>query len=108
MVLNITHRGATADTHEDKAELLMGISFPPPTLYDGDEGQEGPPGTAFHAVDEHVVARAFQGTSKKKSPGPLADGIEPQAIACVYEWDPDRIVALIRTHIRLGIHPGEV
>ena len=51
--------------------------------YDGDEGQEGPGGTAFHAVDEHLVARAFRGTSKKKSPGP--DGIGPLAIACVYE-----------------------
>ena len=89
--------GVTADTHEDKAEILMGISLPPPTPYDGDEGQGGPPGTAFHAVDEHLVAWAFRGTSKKKSPGP--DGIGPLAIACVYEWDPDRIVALLRAHI---------
>ena len=69
VVPTITHRGVTADTHEDKAEMLVGISFSPPTLYDGDEGQEGPPGTAFHAADEHLVARAFRGTSKK-SPGP--------------------------------------
>ena len=80
----------------------MGISFPPPTPYDGDEGQEGPDGTAFHAVDEHLVARAFRGTSKKKSPGP--DGIGSLAIACVYEWDPEWIVALLRAHIRLGYH----
>ena len=103
IVPTITHRGVTADTHEDKASMFMGISFPPPTPYDGDEGQEGPPGTAFHAVDEHLVARAFRGTSKK-SPGP--DGIGPLAIACVYEWDPDRIVALLRAHIRLGYHPA--
>ena len=81
IVPTITHRGATADTHEDKAEILMGISFAPPTPYDRDEGQEGSPGTAFHAVDEHLVARAFRGTSKKKSPGP--DGIGLLAIACV-------------------------
>ena len=49
------------------------------------------------------MARAFRGTSKKKSPGP--DGIGPLAIACVYGWDPHRIEALIRAHIRLGIHP---
>ena len=84
--------------------MLMAISFPPPTPYDGDEGQVGPVGTAFHAVDEHLVARAFRGTSKKKSPGP--DGIGPLAIACVYEWDPDRIVALLRAHVRLGYHVG--
>ena len=104
VVPTITHQGATADTQEDKAEVLMGISFPPPTPYGGDVGQEGPPGTAFHAVDEHLVARAFRGTSKKKSPSP--DGIGPLAIACIYEWDPDRIGALLRAHIRLGYHPA--
>ena len=31
-VPTITHRGVTADTHEDKASMLMDISFPPPTL----------------------------------------------------------------------------
>ena len=53
IVPTITHMGVTAGTHEDKASMLMGISFPPPTPYDGDEGQEGSPGTAFHAIDEH-------------------------------------------------------
>ena len=54
-------------------------------------------------MDEHLVARAFKGTNKKKSPGP--DRMGPLAIACVHEWDPERITALIRAHIRLGIHP---
>ena len=65
---------------------------------------EGPLEAAFHAVDGQLVARAIPGTSKKKSPGP--DGIGPLAIACVYEWDPDRIVAPLRVHIRLGYHPA--
>ena len=104
VVPTITHRGVVVETREDKAEMLTGISFPPLTPYDGHEGQEGPPGTAFHAVDEYLVARAFWGTSKK-SPGP--DGIGPLAIACVYEWDPDRIVALLRAHIRFGYHPAK-
>ena len=82
--------------------MLMDISFPPPTPYDGDGGLEGPPGTAYQLVDEHV-ARAFRGTGKKKSPGP--DGIGSLAIACIYSWEPDRIVALIRAHIRPGTHP---
>ena len=63
-----------ADRHEDKAWMLMNISFPPPTPYDRDGGQEGPPGTAYHLV--------FGGTNKKKSPGP--DGIGPLVTACVY------------------------
>ena len=27
------------------------------------------------------------------------------AIRCLYDWEPDRIVALVRGHIRLGFHP---
>ena len=49
------------------------------------------------------MEKAFQGTSSKKSPGP--DGIGPLAIRCLFNWDRYRIVELIRTHIRLGLHP---
>lgn len=45
----------------------------------------------------------FRGTPRRKSPGP--DGIGPLAVGCVYNWDPRRVVALIRAHIRLGAHP---
>ena len=58
------------DRHEDKAQILMEISFPPPTEYYGDEGREGPPGTAYQAIDSLMVDRAFRGTSSRKSPGP--------------------------------------
>ena len=78
--------------------MLAEISFPPPTRYDGDEGEEGPPGVAYMAVDDRLIAGAFRGTNKK-SPGP--DGIGPLAISCVHGWDPGRITALIRAHIRL-------
>ena len=27
------------------------------------------------------------------------------AIKCLYDWDPERVVALVRAHIRLGVHP---
>lgn len=62
--------------------MVMDISFTPPMPYDGDEGQEGPEGTAFRPVDGHLVARAFRGTNKKRSPGP--DGIGHLAISCAY------------------------
>ena len=45
-VPTIGHRGVTADSHADKEVMLMEISFPPPTPYDGDEGEEAPPGVA--------------------------------------------------------------
>ena len=81
----------------------MDISFPAPTAYEGDGGVEGPPGTAFQLVDERTVQRTFGGMSTKKSPGP--DGVGPLAIRCLYDWDPRRVEALIRTHVRVGVHP---
>ena len=57
----------------------------------------------FFGKPDENKCDSFRGTSSKKSPGP--DGIGPLAIRCIYEWEPDRIVALIRAHIRLGIHP---
>lgn len=32
------------------------------------------------------------------------DGIGPLAIKCLHKWEPDKIVALIRAHVRIGIH----
>lgn len=96
-VPTLQHRGATADRHEDKARMVMEISIPTPTPYDGDDGVPGPPGTAYQSVTELVMQCAFRGTSCKRSPEP--DGIGRLAIRCVYDWDLDRIVALIRTYI---------
>ena len=85
--------------------MLAGISFPHPVPYDGDEGQEGPPGRAYRSIDDLGVRRAFQiSTSGRKCPGP--DGIGPLVIRTLFfSWDTARVVALIRAHIRLGIHP---
>ena len=81
------------------------ISFPPPVPHDGDEGQAGPPGQAYTLVDNACVERAFRRTSTKKSPGP--DAIGPLAFRCLFlEWDTTRVEALVRAHVRLGVHPA--
>ena len=36
-----------------------------------------------------------------------SDAAGPLAIKCLHDWEPDRIVALIRTHTRLGVHPDQ-
>ena len=102
-VPTISHEGATANTLEEKSDMLLSISFPAPIPYEGGEGEPGPPGQAYRLVDSRLAATAFKGTSTKKSPGP--DGISPLAIRCLYDWEADRIEAIIRTHIRLEIHP---
>ena len=51
------------------------------------------------------MRRAFQRTSGRKSPGP--DGISPLVVRTLFfSWDTARVVALIRAHIRLGVHPA--
>ena len=102
-----THRGDTADSHEVKAKMLVDIPSVPPTPFKGDEGHKGPLGlgTKYLAIDEHLVSRAFRRTSSKKVRGP--DGISPLAIECIYDWEPSRVVALIRAHIRLDSHPDK-
>jgi ribonuclease HI len=101
----ITHGSRVAADHGDKVDMLTEISFPPPVPYEGGEGQEGPPGRAYKEVDEARVSTAFQRTSSKKSPGP--DSLSPLAIRCLFDWDPRRVVAVIRAHVRLGIHPAQ-
>ena len=50
------------------------------------------------------VIRAFQVTNSKKSPDP--DGMGLFAIRTLFfSWDTQRVVALIRAHVRLGVHP---
>ena len=85
--------------------MLVDISFPKPVPYNGGEGIPGPEGKAHHLVTEQLVAKAFQSTSTKKSPGP--DTLGPLAIRCLLDWEPDRIVALIWTNIRLGVYPDQ-
>lgn len=88
-VPTISYRGAVAEDNSAKASMLMDISFPPPAPYGGDEGQEGPPRTAFRAIDKRIVQRAFRGTSTKKSLGP--DGVGPLAIRCLYDRTPGEL-----------------
>ena len=104
-VPTITHQGETAATHKEEATMLAVISFPPPVSYEGGEGQPGLPGQAFTLVDNACIEQAFRRTSAKKSPGP--DGIGPLAFRCLFlEWDTARVEALVRAHIRLGVHPA--
>lgn len=81
-VHTISHQGVVADNHGDKTRMLVDISFPPLTPYEGDEGQEGPPGAAFQIIEKHLVGQAFRGTSSK-SPGP--DGIGLLEIRCIFD-----------------------
>jgi hypothetical protein len=96
-------RGNTADTHDDKADMLARMAFPPPVEYDGGSGEEGPEGVAFEFVDADAVRSAIYSMSGKKAPGP--DGLGALVLQLMWEWDWQRITALVRASIRLGAHP---
>ena len=85
--------------------MLVDMTFLKPMPYDGGEGIPGPEGTAHRLVTQELVAMAFRSTSTKKSPGPTAPG--SLTIRCVFDRDPDRIIDIIQTHLRLGVHPDQ-
>ena len=66
------YQGSTVSEHQDKVDMLAGISSPPPPVpYDGGEGEEGPPGRAFEKIDDFRVRRAFQGTTARRARAPM-------------------------------------
>jgi hypothetical protein len=72
-------------------------------VYDGGSGEEGPEGVAFEFVDAEAVRQAIYSMSGKKAPGP--DGLRASVLRLMWEWDWQRITALVRASIHLGAHP---
>jgi hypothetical protein len=97
-------RGNVADTHEAKSDMLARMAFPPPVEYDGGSGEAGPEGEAFGYVTDDAVRQAIYSMSGKKAPGP--DGLGASVLRLMWEWDSQRITALVRASIRLGAHPN--
>ena len=102
-VPTISHGGKRADSLEDKATMLKAISFPAPLPYQGTRGVRGPEGVAHTFVSVRLLDKIIGATQTGKAPGP--GSVPPLAIRCLYDWEPERVVALVREHIRLGFHP---
>ena len=82
--------------HQDKAGMRTGIFPPPPVPCDGDEGQRAHRATLSSPS-------SVPGHEQHEVPGP--DKVSPPSIRCLSDWDAHRVTALIRAHIRLGVHP---
>ena len=102
-VPTISHKGNIADTLEEKAAMLKSISFPAPQPYKGTRGVPGPEGVAYTFVGTRLLDKIIGASQTGKAPGP--GSIPPLAFRCLYDWEPSRVVALVRAHIRLGFHP---
>jgi hypothetical protein len=66
------------------------------------KAQEEGGGMRRMITDEDVRGAVFD-QSVKKAPGP--DRLGFKAIRLLWEWDAQRIIAIVKTSFRLGIHP---
>ena len=107
--------GQVATTREEKERMLRKQAFPPkqtageaageeeedPDDSDQDDEETLP---LWDKISEGEVQEAIFGQSTGKSPGP--DRLSFKAIRMLWEWDPDRITALVRAAVRTGVQPA--
>ena len=58
---------------------------------------------AYTFVGARLLDKIIGAIQTGKAPGP--GSVPPFAVRCLYDWEPSRVVALVRAHIRLGFHP---
>jgi hypothetical protein len=94
--------GVVAESWEDKAELIKEEAFPKPLKGVERKAQEEGGGMWKMITDEDIRLALFD-QSVKKAPGP--DRLGFKAMRLLWEWDAPRIIAVVKTSFRLGIHP---
>jgi hypothetical protein len=94
--------GVVAESWEDKAELIKEEAFPKPLKGVERKAQEEGGGMWKTITDEDIRLALFD-QSVKKAPGP--DRLGFKAMRLLWEWDAPRIIAIVKTTFRLGIHP---
>jgi ribonuclease HI len=94
--------GRVAETQGEKARMLAEMAFPAPVPYLGSAGERGAPGRAHERVGTRTVGAAIRGAGNT-SPGP--DRLGAAVVRLLWEWDEERVTALVRACIRLGLHP---
>jgi hypothetical protein len=95
--------GNTASSTEDKRSMLMQHAFPNPPDDGSNEFIFTGVGGYYKQIDQTLVTPIIWGQASNKAPGP--DGIGAAAIKLLWKWDPERITALFRACIRVGVHP---
>jgi len=94
--------GEVAESWEEKAELIKEEAFPKPLKgVERKAWKEG--GGIWNMITEEDIREAVFGQSVKKAPGPNRLGFK--AIRLLWQWDVPRIIGIVQTTFRLGIHP---
>jgi hypothetical protein len=98
-------RGERAEEDQDKRRMMAEVSFPAPNPYDGPITPPGRPGKAYKLVTDTTVRTALFQQSNQKAPG--RDSLGMPILKALFEWDSDRVTALVRQCLRLGYHPRD-
>jgi hypothetical protein len=98
-------RGELVTSWDEKAKLIKQVGFPKPLEGIKHEAKTEGGFTHLEIRREEVNAAIFE-QSVKKAAGP--DRINFKAIRLLWGWDEERVVALVKTAIRLGHHPKEL
>ena len=96
------NNGVVAITLEQKEELFLDSQFP--RIETSDIPEPTIPQTGgLELITDQAIRDALFSLSTKKAPGP--DRLNFKAIRLLWDWDPDRILALLRQCFRAGYHP---
>jgi len=94
--------GVAAESWEDKAELIKEEAFARPVKGVERKAQDEGGGMWKKITNEDIRLALFD-QSVEKAPGP--DRLGFKAIRLLWEWDAARIIPIVKTSFRLGIHP---
>jgi hypothetical protein len=97
-----SRNGEVAESLEEKAELIKEEAFPKP--FKGVEWAAQKKGGNMHKeITEEDIRKAVYDQPTNKAPGP--DRLGFKDIRLLWEWDANRIIAIVKTSFRLGVHP---
>ena len=87
---------------KEKEKLVCKTAFPSPPKSNHDEPVVTP-GVAHQTVTKEVIYKALKTQSTSKAPEP--DKINFRILRMVWEWDSERLIAMVQQAIRLGYQP---
>jgi len=94
--------GEVAESCEETAELIKEEAFPKPLKGVERKAQEKG-GEMWKMITDEDIQEALFNQSVQKAPGP--DRLGFKAIRLLWDWDSQRIINIVKTSFRLGIHP---
>jgi len=97
-----SRNGEMAESWMEKAELIKEQAFPKPLVGVERKAQEEG-GEMWKKITDEDIREALFNDSVQSAPG--VDRLGFKAIRLLWDWDSQRIINIVKTSFRLGIHP---